>query len=52
MTFRSPALDPLHLKASGVRSPVFQGDALVDWVGGGRVFGFDGSEQRSRKRRF
>lgn len=48
MTDQAPRLAPRRLRASGVRSLVFQGDALVDWVAGGRVFGLDGSEQRSR----
>jgi hypothetical protein len=38
------------LKASGVRSLVWSGDRLVDWVGGGGSFGLDGSWAESRVR--
>lgn len=35
------------LKASNVRSLVWSGDELVDWVAGGARYGLDGSIQRS-----
>ena len=31
----------------GVRSLNWRGDELVDWVGGGRSFALDGTEQRA-----
>lgn len=48
MANRPPDLESVHLNATGVRSLVFQGESLVDWVGGGRVLRLDGTEQRSR----
>ena len=32
--------------ATGIRSLCWRGDELVDWVGGGRTFALDGTEQR------
>ncbi len=34
--------------ATGVRSLCWRGDQLVDWVGGGRAFASDGTEQRRK----
>jgi hypothetical protein len=33
--------------ATGIRSLCWRGDELVDWVGGGRAFALDGTEQRA-----
>jgi hypothetical protein len=33
--------------ATGVRSLCWRSDELVDWVGGGRAFALDGSDQRA-----
>jgi hypothetical protein len=35
-------------QAKGIRSLSWRGDKLVDWVGGGRAFGLDGTEQPAR----
>jgi hypothetical protein len=35
--------------AAGVRSLCWRGDELVDWVGGGRAFGTDGTERSARR---
>lgn len=42
--------EPRYLPAANVRSLVFQGDALVDWVEGGWMYGLDGSERRPHRR--
>jgi hypothetical protein len=48
-------IDMLNIKetriaAQGIRSLVWEGDELVDWVGGARVFGMDGSSSDSAVR--
>src|SRR5262245_4771266 len=40
-------MERLILKAPSVRSLVWKGDRLVDWVGGGGSFGLDGSTTES-----
>jgi|SRR5579872_187197 len=37
-----------EIPANGVRSLVWQGDALVDWVAGGTIFDLDGKSKPSR----
>jgi hypothetical protein len=44
MTSSTSRFDPHRLPAKGVRSLTFRGDALVDWLDGGRVLGLDGSD--------
>lgn len=39
---------PVRLSAKGVQSLVFHGDAVFDWVEGGRGFGLDGTEHPSK----
>jgi hypothetical protein len=36
--------------ATGIRSLCWRGDQLVDWVGGGRAFALDGTEQPAKVR--
>jgi hypothetical protein len=33
--------------ASGICSLCWRGDELVEWIGGGRAFAFDGTERRA-----
>ena len=40
----------ISFNATNIRSLCWRGDQLIDWVGGGRVFAADGTEQPSNGR--